>query len=543
MTAQDLKNSILQLAVEGKLLKGGSLPLATAGTPSSATPSAGTPRNAPSDPKTGAELLEQIKAEKARLIAEGKIKKDTTKAGASGRALAEITEDEKPFDIPENWCWCKLNDISNITKLAGFEYSDYIASNLVPAGIPLFKGQNVRESTISYNFESFIPETLSDQLERSQITKKCLLTPYVGAGVGNVGIHTKKGKFHLGSNVGKIEIVLNDIGIEEYVHVFLKSITGFQEMTKHIKATGIPSISIEALRDVNIPLPPLAEQKRIVAKIEELLPYIQKYDVAHTKLEEFNKKFPVEMQKSILQQAIMGKLTEDWRNEQASLAKTNSACQVDDRSSAKDLLKKIKAQKARLIAEGKIKKDKPLAEITEDEIPFDIPESWCWCRLGEIGDWGAGATPQRGNPDYYQNGTIPWIKTGELNNGIVSEACEFITEKALNECSLRYNRVGDVLIAMYGATIGKLAIAGIELTTNQACCACTCHNGVYNKYLFYFLMSQKSVFEKKAEGGAQPNISREKIVKTLIPLPPLAEQKRIVAKIEELLPLCKKLVK
>lgn len=276
MTAQDLKNSILQLAVEGKLLKGGSLPLAAAGTPSSATPSAGTPRNALSDPKTGAELLEQIKAEKARLIAEGKIKKDTTKAGASGRALAEITEDEKPFDIPENWCWCKLNDISNITKLAGFEYSDYIASNLVPAGIPLFKGQNVRESTISYNFESFIPETLSDQLERSQITKKCLLTPYVGAGVGNVGIHTKKGKFHLGSNVGKIEIVLNDIGIEEYVHVFLKSITGFQEMTKHIKATGIPSISIEALRDVNIPLPPLAEQKRIVAKIEELLPLCKK---------------------------------------------------------------------------------------------------------------------------------------------------------------------------------------------------------------------------------------------------------------------------
>lgn len=528
MTAQDLKNSILQLAVEGKLLSRKEVAEALETT---------------EGPKTGAELLEQIKAEKARLIAEGKIKKNTTKAGASGRALAEITEDEKPFDIPENWCWCKLNDISNITKLAGFEYSDYIASNLVPAGIPLFKGQNVRESTISYNFESFIPETLSDQLERSQITKKCLLTPYVGAGVGNVGIHTKKGKFHLGSNVGKIEIVLNDIGIEEYVHVFLKSITGFQEMTKHIKATGIPSISIEALRDVNIPLPPLAEQKAIVAKIEELLPYIQKYDVAHTKLEEFNKKFPVEMQKSILQQAIMGKLTEDWRNEQASLAKTNSAVQLADRTSAKDLLKKIKAQKARLIAEGKIKKDKPLAEITEDEIPFDIPESWCWCRLGEIGDWGAGATPQRGNPDYYQNGTIPWIKTGELNNGIVSEACEFITEKALNECSLRYNRVGDVLIAMYGATIGKLAIAGIELTTNQACCACTCHNGVYNKYLFYFLMSQKSVFEKKAEGGAQPNISREKIVKTLIPLPPLAEQKRIVAKIEELLPLCKKLVK
>ena len=555
MTAQDLKNSILQLAVEGKLLKGGSLPLATAGKPSSATPSAGTPRNAPSDPKTGAELLEQIKAEKARLIAEGKIKKDTTKAGASGRALAEITEDEKPFDIPENWCWCKLNDISNITKLAGFEYSDYIASNLVPAGIPLFKGQNVRESTISYNFESFIPETLSDQLERSQITKKCLLTPYVGAGVGNVGIHTKKGKFHLGSNVGKIEIVLNDIGIEEYVHVFLKSITGFQEMTKHIKATGIPSISIEALRDVNIPLPPLAEQKAIVAKIEELLPYIQKYDAAHTKLEEFNKKFPVEMQKSILQQAIMGKLTEDWRNEQASLAKTNSAGQLADRGNAKDLLEKIKAQKARLIAEGKIKKDttkagasgRALAEITEDEIPFDIPESWEFCRLGDIVNLYTGNsinetektknyTGLKDGFNYIATKDVGFDKTINYNNGV---------KIPFDKDNFRVAHKGFPLMCIEGGSAGrKIGILEEDVCFGNKLCVFESYLMDYSKFIYYYLQSPMftDIFNSNMN-GIIGGVSINKLKTLIIPLPPLAEQKRIVAKIEELLPLCKKLVK
>lgn len=532
MTAQDLKNSILQLAVEGKLLKGGSLPLAAAGTPSFATPSAGTPRNAPSDPKTGAELLEQIKAEKARLIAEGKIKKDTTKAGASGRALEPITEDEKPFDIPENWCWCRLGEIFthntgkalNQTNKEGMLLEYITTSNLY---WDHFELNNLRKMYFTDN-----------EIEKCTIRKGDLLV-CEGGEIGRSAIWNEEYEMRIQNHIHKLRPYLPiEIKFFFYVLMLYKN-TGLIAG----KGIGIQGLSSNVLHNLPIPLSPLAEQKAIVAKIEELIPYIQKYDVAHTKLQEFNKKFPVDMQKSILQQAIMGKLTEDWRNEQARLAKTNLAGQLAGRSSAKDLLEKIKAQKARLITEGKIKKDKPLAEITEDEIPFDIPESWCWCRLGEIGDWGAGATPQRGNPDYYQNGTIPWIKTGELNNGIVSEACEFITEKALNECSIRYNRVGDVLIAMYGATIGKLAIAGIELTTNQACCACTCHNGVYNKYLFYFLMSQKNVFEKKAEGGAQPNISREKIVKTLFPLPPLAEQKLIVAKIEELLPLCKKLVK
>jgi len=177
-----------------------------------------------------------------------------------------------------------------------------------------------------------------------------------------------------------------------------------------------------------------------------------------------------------------------------------------------------------------------LAEISEDEVPFDIPESWKWVKVGNVGSWSSGATPSRTNPAYY-GGIIPWLKTGDLNDGFIKKIPEFITDLALEKTSVRLNPVGSVLMAMYGATIGKLGILDISATTNQACCACIPYEGIHNKYLFYYLMSMRRSYIGMAEGGAQPNISKEKIVNSLIPLPPLAEQKRIVAKIEELLPL------
>ena len=174
----------------------------------------------------------------------------------------------------------------------------------------------------------------------------------------------------------------------------------------------------------------------------------------------------------------------------------------------------------------------------DEEIPFEIPQGWEWSRMGSIGDWGAGATPAKGNTSYY-GGNILWLRTGELNNSIVNDTEIKITDKALKECSLRLNKAGDVLIAMYGATIGKVAIAGCELTTNQACCACT-PIGIFNYYLFYFLMGNQVDFIKKGEGGAQPNISREKLVAHLMPIPPIQEQHRIVERIKDVLPLTDK---
>jgi len=245
-----------------------------------------------------------------------------------------------------------------------------------------------------------------------------------------------------------------------------------------------------------------------------------------------------QLKNSILQMAVQGKLVpQDPNDEPASV-----------------LLERIRAEKEQLIKEGKIKKEKnpsvifrgadnlPYEKIGKnepvciaDEVPFDIPESWEWVRLGNIGDWGSGATPNRTTPEYY-NGNIPWLKTGDLNDNYITDIPETITELALAKTSVRLNPIGSVLIAMYGATIGKLGILKIPATTNQACCACVPFTDIYNEFLFYFLMSQKVAFVKRGEGGAQPNISKEKIVSTLMPLPPVAEQKRIVEKLRILQP-------
>jgi len=245
-----------------------------------------------------------------------------------------------------------------------------------------------------------------------------------------------------------------------------------------------------------------------------------------------------QLKNSILQMAVQGKLVpQDPNDEPASV-----------------LLERIRVEKEQLIKEGKIKKEKnpsvifrgadnlPYEKVGKnepvciaDEVPFDIPESWEWVRLGNIGDWGSGATPNRTTPEYY-NGNIPWLKTGDLNDNYITDIPETITELALAKTSVRLNPIGSVLIAMYGATIGKLGILKIPATTNQACCACVPFTDIYNEFLFYFLMSQKVAFVKRGEGGAQPNISKEKIVSTLMPLPPVAEQKRIVEKLRILQP-------
>lgn len=226
-----------------------------------------------------------------------------------------------------------------------------------------------------------------------------------------------------------------------------------------------------------------------------------------------------DLKSSILQRAIEGKLVPQRKEE----------------GTAKELLAEIRAEKARLIKEKKIKKSKPLPEITDEEKPFDIPDSWEWVRLGELGEWCSGATPSRQHPEYF-GGNIPWLKTGDLNDGYIKKVPESITNEGFQHSSTKINPIGSVLIAMYGATIGRLGILQIPATTNQACCACELFYGTYNKYLFYFLLANRKNFIKQGAGGAQPNISKAKIIDTTIPLPPMEEQHRIVAKIEELLP-------
>ena len=243
---EDMKKSILQYAIQGK--------------PVEQRPEEG----------TGKELYRKIQAEKQRLIKTGKLKKT--------RALPTITGEEVPYDFPASWKVCYIDDIAFVTKLAGFEYTKYISDNLVPTGIPLFKGKNVQNGKLVLSFESYIPESISDELPRSQITKKCLLTPYVGT-IGNIAVFDGSFKAHLGSNVGKIELLNSDTQtfiLEEYVLWYLKSTYGYAELTKYKKATAQESISIDTIRNVVIAIPPLEEQRRIVAKLEEILPLCER---------------------------------------------------------------------------------------------------------------------------------------------------------------------------------------------------------------------------------------------------------------------------
>ncbi len=226
----------------------------------------------------------------------------------------------------------------------------------------------------------------------------------------------------------------------------------------------------------------------------------------------------------ILELAVRGKLVpQDPNDEPASV-----------------LLKRIAQEKAQLVKEKKLKKPKKLPNISDEEKPFDLPNGWSWIRLNEYGEWGSGSTPKRSNSEYYDGG-IPWFKSGELKADYISESEETITELALSETSVRYNNVGDVLVAMYGATIGKTAILSVRATTNQAVCACTPFTGLSNTYLLTLLKAYKARLIGMGAGGAQPNISREKIINTVIALPSNAEQHRIVAKVDELMALCDQL--
>jgi type I restriction enzyme S subunit len=287
--------------------------------------------------------------------------------------------------------------------------------------------------------------------------------------------------------------------------------------------TSIQQLTVPMLEPKLIPLPPLSEQERIVARIEELLPYVDRYEKAWSKLEELNKRFPSDLHKSILQLAIQGKLVE----------------QRPEEGTAEELYQQIQAEKQRLIKEGKLKKEKPLPEITEDEIPFDIPESWKWVRLSGIGTTQTGNTPSKAYPEYVGN-YIPFITPGDILNGNIC-----YSNQALSELGKTVGRVcdtGSILQVCIGGSIGKAAVTKIEVAFNQQINAISplfCDSQyVYSVITSHYFIS---TMKEKAGGTATPIINRGIWDTLLVPLPPLAEQKRIVAKLEEILPLCEKL--
>ena len=452
------------------------------------------------------------------------------KIGDEVRSLA----DEVPFDIPDSWEWVRIRSLGEIVRGSGIKRNE-----TVQQGLPCVRYGELY-TTYQTSFTSAVSFIAPDLYEKCKHFSygDVLMTltgenkPDIAKAVAYLGTEpiAASGDLAFWTQHGMNPLFLSYIMASPYIIA-----------RKVALATGdiIVHISGDKLGTILLPVPPLAEQERIVACIQEAELVIENYAIKATALQKLQDSFPEALKKSILQEAVQGKLVPQDPSDEPAEA----------------LLERIRAEKQRLIKEGKIKKDKHESVIfrrdnshyekldgvercIDDELPFEIPESWAWARLGNIGDWGSGATPSRTHPEYY-DGSIPWLKTGDLTDSYITDIPEGISQLALEKTSVRLNESGSVLMAMYGATIGKLGILTYSATTNQACCACKPVYGVETLFLFYFLMSQRTAFIKRGEGGAQPNISKEKIVTTLMPLPPLAEQHCIVQRIEELLPLVK----
>src|SRR5699024_9523913 len=381
MTPQELKNSILQLAIQGKLVE--------------QRPEEGTAQ----------ELYAQIQAEKQRLIKEGKIKKE--------KPLPEITEEEKPFEIPEGWMWVRLGDYCE-------KVTDQVASGSFASlreNVPSLKEPNyalmVKTADFSNNFSRNLTYTTQhgyEFLSNSNLFGGELILSNIGS-IGKCFIVPKLNiPMTLAPNAVMIRLVFE--GLRNYLYFFILSHQGLLELMEITSGTAMKKFNKTDLKKILVPIPPLNEQKRIVAKIEELLPLVDRYEQAWTKLENFNRRFPEDMKKSILQQAIQGKLVE----------------QRPEEGTAQELYAQIQAEKQRLIKEGRLKKEKPLPEITEDEKPYEIPEGWMWVRLTEIGSFSSGKTPDMTNKSFWDNGTVNWMTSKDMKEKYLNESQMKITE-------------------------------------------------------------------------------------------------------------------
>ena len=441
MDTKALRQKILDLAIHGKLV--------------------------PQDPndEPASVLLERIRAEKERLIKEGKIKKGKKSAKTSDKP-------HYPYELPKGWVWTTLGDLFSLQAGKNIAAKEIYPEFSEIYKYPCFGGNGIRGFVSNFNRNGDFP-----------------IIGRQGALCGNVNLAI--GDFYATEHAVVVERFSDtDLMWTYYVLIALN-------LNQYATATAQPGLAVNVINDVIVPVPPFQEQCRISKAVTRLFSLINEIEHGKQKLQGTIK----QTKSKVLDLAVHGKLVPQDVNDEP----------------ANELLKRINPKAEIITVNGHYQK---------------LPDGWCLTILGSIGTWQSGATPSRLRKDYY-GGNIPWLKTGDLNDGIITNIPEFITEKALEETSVKLNPTDSILIAMYGATIGKIGILSFPATTNQACCACLDYK-IDKMYIFYFLLSNRINFVSMGGGGAQPNISKEKIVNTTFPLPPLAEQKRIVSKIEEL---------
>lgn len=494
MTPEQLKASILQYAIQGKLVE--------------------------QRPEEGIaeDLYKSIQEAKQKLIKEGKIKK--------GKPLAVIAEDEIPFDIPDSWKWIRVSSICKIIN--GDRGKNYPSkATLKKEGIPFISALNLDGKTVKKDDNLLcLSEEQYNKLGSGKLDKGDIVVCIRGS----LGKHGRY-PFEKGAIASSLVICrqyCNEDVLADFFMMYLDAPLFYSLIKKYDNGTAQPNLSAKSFEEFLFPLPPLAEQHRIVAKIEELLPFVDRYAASYEKLEQFNAKFPEDMRKSILQYAIQGKLVE----------------QRPEEGTAEELYKQIQDEKEKLINEGKINKGKPSAAITEAETQFDIPESWKWVRLRDI---CTKVVDGDHNPPAGHNQPTEFLMlsaTNINNNTIVDlDKVRYVTEEVFKIENQRTNvEINDIFFTIVGS-MGRSCVykGGMNICFQRSVSVLT--TLIYPEFLKYMLDSPfiQDFMYVNATGTAQKGFYLKQVENLVIALPPLEEQKRIVSKIEELLPYCEML--
>ena len=510
MNGKQLKNSILQWAIQGKLV--------------------------PQDPndEPASVLLERIRAEKAKLVKEKKIKKDKNESiiyrGDDNSyyekfiATGEVKciDEEIPFEIPNGWEWERVGNIFFVTKLAGFEYTKFFTKEAISEfnPIPIVRAQNVRRGFFEENKNEAISEMLSNQLKRSALNKKCLLMTFIGAGIGDTCIFPAERKNHLAPNVAKIE-PLDDSIFLDYAVFALMSPCGQRGVNAIKKSTAQPSLSMETIRKLLIPIPPFKEQKCISLKLSEVLPLVEKYSKVQKVQNQINDEINILLSKSILQEAIRGKLVP----------------QIAEEGTADKLLAEIHKEKERLVKEGKLKKailtdsviykgddnkyyERINAQTVEIELPFEYPNSWAVLRLKDICQLIDGEK---------RNGKGICLDAKYLRG----KSSATIIEKG------KYVYTDDNIILVDGENSGEVFTVPQDGYMGSTFKQLWLSSTMWKPYILAFILFYKEELRNSKRGAAIPHLNKELFYNLPIGIPPYQEQQRIAERINELSQLLK----
>jgi type I restriction enzyme S subunit len=481
MKTAELRHSILQSAVQGKLV----------------------PQNVDDEPASV--LLKRISAEKAKLVKEGKLRKE--------KLLPSIAEDETPYDLPEGWIWCRLGDVAT--------FKNGLSKRNSSIGTKKYVFRLADISAFAFTLKSVRRiRVTDDEIEQFSILKDDLAIIRVNGSKGNVGRavlfegiaedclicdHLMRMRFFIPQYKKYVRTLLNS-------NLLRTTIEGLI-----ITTAGQHTVNQKNLSNVVIPLPPLAEQLRIVAKVDELMALCDEMEATEKELDELEIHFTKYLPQSILQAAVQGKLVPQNNHDE----------------SASELLKRIRQEKVQLVKEGKIKKEKPLPPITKGEMSYELPDRWVWCRLGDICNIIMGQSPD-GNSVSEEQGI-------EFHQG-KSFFSEMYLKESLKKTNMPTKIVenGDILLAVR-APVGAVNITPRQICIGRGLCALQRLAGISSKFVFYFLRTMEKYFKEQATGTTFIAISAEIVKNTPFPLPPLSEQQHIVAKVDELMALCDEL--